>query len=865
LDAGSQIASLGFGFNHQSFFGVAHNPAAWNNKSDPTTRARYDAFLKRTLKWNSLKSIVCNSGAEANEIALGHCFENRSNKSAKKVLAFKGSFHGRMLVSLWSSWAPAKRVPFQWPGFETTFVDYPESRDGVIQAPFKKDWLKLWSAESDSDFNEALDKIKGQSDPLLTKEIDSLLQIRNEIKSDQYFAVIIEPMQCEGGDAYTTDRFHNGLINLCKTLKVPLIYDEVQTGFHLGDSFFWHQQFDLKNIYSESLKPDFVTCAKKAQVGLVLMPNICEAADELHSQASLYRGLIHASMLEQNHLKILEIQKYCSAKLNELCKSFSDLITDPRGQGLAFAFRFLNSDHLNPFIGFRFSEGIMCYPAGTDTARFRLNLAFTNSDIDLLFLALSNMLKKIQKVPTDSIPAIDRKIVDRYSVHQKLLSLKNSKQKLSLQDSKKMAADFLKSQLAARGLAHLQIQFIERQNMDQYLIPLEDFETAIYERSRVTTADEFKKALESKHGLGILVLEESKIIAVCIGGSISEFKNIKGTESDPNIDDPNAVYMVDTGVRTEFHGKQIGEILKTAYCMIASQIGVTHISGRNREVYAKSMFSLNASLGATEVTRVPDAYNDDLFFKDSIYYSIPLEWTSELDNKFVAKAMPYIVNKMTLSNFIDDSLLVALEKIADKMPTELRHCYTTSGLSECVDKVEKSIWYFDKKSNKQISFKGQNFGRGSFLARSLSQPVDSFFPVTQLDEPTENNWKAVLSAITQNIENNLYQAVWIEPISSVSGQKVPLDFLKALRILCDQKNVALVFNETNSQNHGYDKGNYFASQLVTPDLAFAYLQGQMGIVFSSKKYFVTEPLSLISTWDGDMFSLLSYVERNLNK
>ena len=77
-------------------------------------------------------------------------------------------------------------------------------------------------------------------------------------------------MQSEGGDCYSSDRFHQGLINLCHSFNVPLIYDEVQTGFHLSPRLFWHQQFKLKDPEGKPLFPHYITCAKKAQTGLVL-------------------------------------------------------------------------------------------------------------------------------------------------------------------------------------------------------------------------------------------------------------------------------------------------------------------------------------------------------------------------------------------------------------------------------------------------------------------------------------------------------------------------------------------------------------------------------------------------------------------
>ena len=55
-----------------------------------------------------------NSGAEANEKAFALCRSASRYPHAKKVLAFKGSFHGRTLLALQSTWNPVKRAPLNY-------------------------------------------------------------------------------------------------------------------------------------------------------------------------------------------------------------------------------------------------------------------------------------------------------------------------------------------------------------------------------------------------------------------------------------------------------------------------------------------------------------------------------------------------------------------------------------------------------------------------------------------------------------------------------------------------------------------------------------------------------------------------------
>ncbi|MEM9412162.1 MAG: aminotransferase class III-fold pyridoxal phosphate-dependent enzyme, partial [Planctomycetota bacterium] len=123
LDGCSQIASLGLGFNASPMFAPAHHFEAWTGDYTTENIRQYaDAYrhlLKRMLGdfGEDYHVQFCSSGAEAIETSLGISFENRTNRSANRVLAFKGSFHGRMMVALSATWNIKKRKPFIWPGY----------------------------------------------------------------------------------------------------------------------------------------------------------------------------------------------------------------------------------------------------------------------------------------------------------------------------------------------------------------------------------------------------------------------------------------------------------------------------------------------------------------------------------------------------------------------------------------------------------------------------------------------------------------------------------------------------------------------------------------------------------------------------
>jgi glutamate-1-semialdehyde aminotransferase len=86
-------------------------------------------------------------------------------------------------------------------------------------------------------------------------------------------------------------------------------------------------------------------------------------------------------------------------------------------------------------------------------------------------------------------------------------------------------------------------------------------------------------------------------------------------------------------------------------------------------------------------------------------------------------------------------------------------------------------------------------------------------------------------------------------------------FSKELRRLCTEHQVALVFNDTGSLFNRYSSDSFLASaSSVTPDAGFSFLGGQVGVCYMSEALYCTDPLKLISTWDGDEFSLASFIE-----
>ena len=87
--------------------------------------------------------------------------------------------------------------------------------------------------------------------------------------------MLVEPIQGEGGVRMTSARFMRKLRLLTRIYDVPLVFDEVQTGWGMTGRLWAHELFDLP------CPPDLVTWAKKAQNGVLFVSEDCGA---LHPQ-----------------------------------------------------------------------------------------------------------------------------------------------------------------------------------------------------------------------------------------------------------------------------------------------------------------------------------------------------------------------------------------------------------------------------------------------------------------------------------------------------------------------------------------------------------------------------------------------------
>lgn len=300
-----------------------------------------------------------NSGAEANEAALKlarHYAIIRHNPYKTKIIAFHHAFHGRTFFTVSVGGQPKYADGFG-----------PKPAD-IIHVPFN-----------------SLDAVKAV--------IDS-----------HTCAVILEPIQGEGGVTPATAEFMHGLRTLCDKHQALLILDEVQTGMGRSGKLFAYMHYDIQ--------PDIITSAKALGSGFPLSamlttediasvmgvgthgttyggnPLACAvgnaAFDLINTQAVL------EGVSERHRWIVDELQA-----INQIYAVFSQI----RGQGLLIGAQLapLHAGKAKELLALASKHGLMMLNAGADVIRFTPSLIITLEELQEGMSALRKALAEFVK------------------------------------------------------------------------------------------------------------------------------------------------------------------------------------------------------------------------------------------------------------------------------------------------------------------------------------------------------------------------------------------------------------------------------------------------------------------------------------
>lgn len=207
-------------------------------------------------------------------------------------------------------------------------------------------------------------------------------------------AIIIEPIQSEGGDNYASAKFFQGLRDLTLKYGVLMIIDEVQAGVAVTGRMWTHEHFNL------SPPPDMVTFSKKAQSSGFFFRDPELRPKEAFSKVSTWYGdparmLLTGAIFEfvaKNNLAehANEVGDYLREKLKPFVKSGS--ISRLRGTGLFTAFDLSSPERRGQFLGDARKHGVNIGPCGPQSIRLRPGLLFEKKHVDIFISVVEKIL-----------------------------------------------------------------------------------------------------------------------------------------------------------------------------------------------------------------------------------------------------------------------------------------------------------------------------------------------------------------------------------------------------------------------------------------------------------------------------------------
>lgn len=915
MDASSQIASHLLGFNGSSLKGVLAHPESFQNADyrvqDVPAEKALGALLRRWAPEGMDYVAWCNSGTESWEKAV-HLAHIKFPDKGPKCVCFKGAFHGRSLISLFSSWNPVKRVPFQLEGFETLWAEFPEDKEPHLPKFADSEWLAHWELAAERDFYAP--EVNPEEDPLLAAEVSSLMEVRSHLVGGECCSVSVEPMQCEGGDRFGSHRFFQALRVMTHAMGVALIFDEVQTGFGLGGHNLWSNSFQLQSSKGEPLPADFINLAKKCQVGAVLstIPDIYKTS--AHA-ASFCRGYVNATAVDEEALTALGDS--VRERLFRVAQEY-DQVSFPRAQGLAFAFDLPDKAHAMNFVNQRFYHGFMVYIAGERTLRFRIQHTTTPDDLDHIFDSLTRSLRHLKESGPDVLPErydyvwpdvagpehpIPVKVSELRTVdwdiilrnfgelsgqrRQELAQLLEPKP-IEQYEAAYQARNFtwLEFLRYLAGRQSIRVRPLHAGNWDKYKDAIMALEQAVYEPARVDEEEFLKAAVLADRSVGFIAVERDKLLGFCVAAPLEQFAQVRGPDQDPGLGSANYLYSADLLVHPDAQGRGLGIRLKLRQAEAARQKGFLGIRSRNRVGLASPMERLNRCVGAVEINYFENDYGEDN--APCRYITVPLQeevkpplhWSFGVENPCGGLLSQDVwqdwdlaaVNKNSLCNWWTPNMTRYVEWLRAVAP--LNHVYLASGRDEAVDKLIKCLIHKRKGAQMMLSFEGSFWGGVTAAARSLSDPkfgkhfpwahvaypYQEGDPFVGLEEPLTD---AEIDALDQLgellVEPETVLGIAIEPVQEMTGRRVSVRFLHALRALCDDTGVPLVMNESASWAYRGSRELFYCQATgVKPDLLTAFAGGQLGHVFCNDEYYIAKPLTLISTWDGDELSALRF-------
>ncbi len=393
LDMFSMYASGAVGYNHpyiienQNILGkLAINKTTLSDIYNVYYADFLNVFNKYAVPDYLSHAFFIDGGSLAVENALKTAFDwkKRTNivkgvkKDGDKVIYFNQSFHGRSGYTLTLTNTSDPRKTMYFPKFPWYKVDNPK-----LTYPLNNDVI-----------NE-----------VIQSEKNVINNIKNIIKSnkDDIAAIIIEPIQGEGGDNHFRDEFMINLRQICDDNDIIFIFDEVQTGIGITGKMWAHEHF--------SVKPDIISFGKKTQVcGMLAGDRIFNLDDNVFKESSRINSTFGGNLVDMYRFKLIleimcqenlfsnvqEVGFHLLTKLNDLAIKFPGYLTNPRGIGLFCAFDLPSGIERDKLVAKALDNNMIILGSGDQSIRFRphLNVSIKEIDIalDIIYTCIKDMM-----------------------------------------------------------------------------------------------------------------------------------------------------------------------------------------------------------------------------------------------------------------------------------------------------------------------------------------------------------------------------------------------------------------------------------------------------------------------------------------
>jgi 4-aminobutyrate aminotransferase len=327
----------------------------------------------------SVRAFFGNSGTEATEAALKLA---RYHTKRSGIIAFLGSFHGRTLGSL--SLTASKAI--QRRGFGPFMP-------GVYHAPYPDPYR----------FNGSADACAEASLTVIRDQIFVHL-----ISPDEVAAVVVEPIQGEGGYIAPPKAFLQGLRELTSQHGIVLVVDEVQSGMGRTGKMFASEHYGLK--------ADVVNIAKGIASGLPLGVT-CSRAEVMNwppgAHASTFGGNPVACAAALATIRLLRekfvdnaavVGEHLMGGLRDLQEKH-EIIGDVRGKGLMVGVEFVRNrqtkeravEERNAVVQAMFRRGVLILGAGRNAVRLAPPLVITRDQADTVLRILDEALTEVTR------------------------------------------------------------------------------------------------------------------------------------------------------------------------------------------------------------------------------------------------------------------------------------------------------------------------------------------------------------------------------------------------------------------------------------------------------------------------------------